>query len=137
MISPIAYKEFVEAELLAELEWLDASIFHLDGPGALTHLDALLEIPSLNGIQWCYGAGQPTAAYWIPVLKKIQNAGKLIYINAAPVDLDVLLEELKPEGLLLDINLIPNDLTYSKVFTEQEARAIIKKIENSYQRKAY
>ena len=99
MISPDMFKEFILPELMEEIEWLDGkTIFHLDGPGALKHLDMLLEIPKLAGIQWVYGAGQPTAAYWVPVLKKIQAAGKLIHIHIVPEDLDVLLEEIKPEG---------------------------------------
>ena len=64
MISPDMFKEFILPELMEEIEWLDGkTIFHLDGPGALKHLDMLLEIPKLAGIQWVYGAGQPTAAY--------------------------------------------------------------------------
>jgi hypothetical protein len=32
------------------------SLFHLDGPGALKHLDSLLELDALDGIQWVSGA---------------------------------------------------------------------------------
>lgn len=120
MISKDMYKEFVLPELLEELNYLDASIYHLDGPGALKHLDTLLDMEKLNGIQWVYGAGQPTASHWIPVLKKIQEAGKLIHINIVPEDLDVLLEEIKPEGVLYDLGCS----------SEEEARAILKKVEN-------
>ncbi len=126
MISKDMYKEFVEEELLMEINWLDASIFHLDGPGALRHLDSLLEIGNLKGVQWVYGAGQPTAAHWIDVLKKIQNAGKLIQISAYPSDIKPLLEQLKPEGLML--NIYP-DSDLGREFTEQEAKDIISMIE--------
>ncbi len=128
MLSGDMYKEFVEGEIRAELDILDASIFHLDGPGALRHLDALLELPDLNGVQWCYGAGQPTARHWLPVLKKIQASGKTIHVSAAPDDLDALMSELKPEGLLLDISPCPNDMT-ARSFTENEARDILRKVE--------
>lgn len=134
MISKDMYKEFIEPELLEEIKWLDASIFHLDGPGALKHLDSLLEIPELNGIQWVYGAGQPSAKHWIPVLKKIQDAGKLVQVSALPGDLDTLLSELKPEGLML---CMATDEFYSGSFTEQEAKDIILKVEKSYKRKLY
>jgi len=127
LISLDMYREFVEDEIRAELGILDASIFHLDGPGALRHLDALLELPDLNGVQWCYGAGQPTARHWLPVLKQIQAAGKTVHVSAAPGDIDVLLDELKPEGLLLDISPCPNDMTV-RSFTETEAKDIIKKV---------
>jgi hypothetical protein len=137
MLSSSMFMEFIEPELLSELDWMDASIFHLDGPSALRHLDALLEIPKLNGVQWCYGAGQPTARFQIEVLKKIQNAGKLIHISVEPADLDTLLEQLKPEGLIIDVLPIPNDISGTIKFTEQEAKDILKKIDNSYKRKLY
>lgn len=100
MISPAQFDELVVDELNAELNFLDASIFHLDGPDALRHLDRLLGIQMLDGIQWVYGAGQPTAAHWVDVLKKIQAAGKCFVINATPADMPVLLENLKPEGAM-------------------------------------
>ena len=127
MISQEMFGEFILDELKEEINFLDASIFHLDGPGALKHLDALLEIPELNGIQWVSGAGQPSAASWIPVLKKIQNAGKLINIYIEASDLDVLLEEIKPEGVMY----------YVGANTEQDAKDLIKKVEHSYKKKLY
>ena len=93
-------ESFVLPELLIELEMLDASIFHLDGPGALKHLDRLLEIDQLDGIQWVYGAGQPSAAHWIGVLKRIQDAGKCIQVNIRPSDILPLCEQLRPEGVM-------------------------------------
>lgn len=104
MISGEMYREFVEPELKEEIAYLKNTIFHLDGPGALRHLDALLELEELDGIQWVYGAGQPTAASWVPVLKKIQDKGKLIHVDIVPEDLPVLLENLKPEGVLYRVN---------------------------------
>jgi len=132
MISSDAFQRFVRPELLLELDWLDASIFHVDGPSALRHLDSLLAIPALDGIQWCYGAGQPTAAHWIPVLQRIQASGKLIHITVSPSDIQPLLENLKPEGLFLDINPMPNDISGTFHFEEEEARDIVAKIERYY-----
>jgi hypothetical protein len=127
MISGEMLVEFVLPELLKEIEWLDASIFHLDGPGALKHLDTLLDIPRLKGIQWVYGAGQPGASHWISVLKRIQAAGKLIQVAVEPEELDILLNELAPEGVMY--------VTGCK--TEQDARDLMKKVENSYKRKLF
>jgi len=120
MISQEMFKDFILPELLEEINFLDASIYHLDGPGALKHLDTLLSIEKLNGIQWVYGAGQPTASHWIPVLKKIQAAGKLIHVQIVPEDLDVLLQELNPEGVMYSTDCS----------SEEEARALLKKVEN-------
>ena len=119
MISTQMYEELVVGELLEELDFLDASIYHLDGPDALKHLDRLLAIDKLKGIQWVYGAGQPTASHWIPVLKKIQDAGKMIQIDVVPEELDIMLENLKPEGVMYTMN----------ARTEEEGRALMKKVE--------
>jgi hypothetical protein len=119
MISTQMYEELVVGELLEELDFLDASIYHLDGLDALKHLDRLLAIDKLKGIQWVYGAGQPTASHWIPVLKKIQDAGKMIQIDVVPEELDIMLENLKPEGVMYTIN----------ARTEEEGRALMKKVE--------
>jgi hypothetical protein len=104
MISGEMFEDLVIEELRAELAYLDASIFHLDGPGALRHLDRLLEIRELRGIQWVYGAGQPGAAHWVPVLKKIQAAGKTFQVSTTPEDLPVLLENLEPQGAMYIIS---------------------------------
>ncbi|MDR3121497.1 MAG: trimethylamine corrinoid protein 2 [Clostridiales bacterium] len=114
MISPDMFDDLVAEELNAELDFLDASIFHLDGPDALRHLDRLLELPTLHGIQWVYGAGQPTASHWIGVLRRIQAAGKAFQVAATPAELPFLLENLKPEGAMYVV----------EARTEAEARAL-------------
>ncbi|GHU67041.1 hypothetical protein FACS189447_08830 [Spirochaetia bacterium] len=104
MISKDMFEDLIVEELQAELAYLDASVFHLDGPGALRHLERLLEIKELDGIQWVFGAGQPSASHWIPVLKKIQQAGKTFQVNAEPEEIPVLLENLAPEGAMYLVN---------------------------------
>jgi len=104
MISEDAFEEYVVPGLLGELKFNGNSIYHLDGPGALRHVDRILELPGVNGIQWVYGAGQPSARHWVELLKKIQNAGKLIHIQCEPDDVEPLCSELNPEGVLLKID---------------------------------
>ena len=57
LISTSMYREFFLEELVNEINYLDYSIYHLDGPDALKHLDMILEIPRLNAVQWVPGAG--------------------------------------------------------------------------------
>lgn len=127
MISSQMVCDFVIPGIKQELNMLDASIFHLDGPGALKHLDLLLEIPNLKGIQWVYGAGQPGACHWIPVLKKIQQSGKLIQVAVKPEDLQTLLDELEPEGVMY----------CTECKCEQDAKDLIKMAEKSYRKKYF
>ena len=109
LLSETMFEEEIVPELIDELDYFDASIFHLDGPDALRHLDRLLRLEKLKGIQWVYGAGQPTASHWLPVLKKIQNAGKCIHVAATPEELPILLDNLAPEGVMYNVRAKTED----------------------------
>ncbi len=101
MISSAMFEEFFLPELLAEIAWLDRSIYHLDGPGALRHLDTLLAIEKLDAIQYVYGDGSGPATRWLPVYKSIQDAGKKLHITLTPGEIDAFMAELRPEGVML------------------------------------
>jgi len=90
MISTTMFRDIVLPQIVAEARFLGGrTLFHLDGPGALRHLDALLEVPEIAGIQWVYGSGAPSAAHWIPVLKRIQDAGKCVHVGIRPEEIDI------------------------------------------------
>ena len=80
MISPQMFDEFVKPELEATINRLPRAFYHLDGIGQLNHLDSLLTINQLNGVQWIPGDGKPDCAHWPEVYRKIHAAGKLIQI---------------------------------------------------------
>jgi hypothetical protein len=103
LVSPQAFRRFILPDIEAQTKWLDHSIYHLDGPCALQHLDALLEMPRLDGIQWVPGAGSGSMLQWIPLLKRIQRAGKLVHIAVAPEEVGPLLAELSAPGLMLSM----------------------------------
>lgn len=80
MIGPDMFDEFVKPELAATCRKLVNPFYHLDGPGQLPHLDSLLEIEELKGVQWVPGAGNKLMVEWPEVYRKIRAAGKLIQI---------------------------------------------------------
>lgn len=80
MISPEMFGEFVVPELIASCRRLPRSFYHLDGKGQLPHLEQLLNIPELSGIQWVPGAGQPDSRHWPEVFRKIVAAGKKAFV---------------------------------------------------------
>ena len=80
MIGPDAFNEFVKPELSETCRRLTNSFFHLDGIGSLKHLDALLSIEELGGIQWVPGAGQGPATEWLDIYRKILDNGKLLQL---------------------------------------------------------
>lgn len=118
MISTAMFEEFFVPEIEAEIAWLDRSIYHLDGPGALRHLDTLLAIEKLDAIQYVYGDGSGPATRWLPVFRRIQDAGKGIHVSLTPGEIDRFIEELRPEGVMLQT-------TASSV---EEADAILAKV---------
>ena len=119
MISPAMFEEFVLPDLLAETEWLDHSIFHLDGPGALKHLDALLEMPKLHAIQWVPGANSGAMLQWVPMLRRIQAAGRALHLSVEPEEVEPLMRQLRPEGLCLQ----------TSCQTEEEAHDLVRLVE--------
>ena len=50
MFSPAMFDEFVVPTMSQQCEWLDHSMFHLDGSQCLCHLDSLLGIEALGAI---------------------------------------------------------------------------------------
>lgn len=124
MISPDQFGEFVVPHLREQCRLLDhrQSIYHWDGPGQIPHLDHLLSIPELGGIQWIPGAGQegPGSLKWLPLYKRIQAAGKLLVLQwLSPHEIEPLMRELSPKGLLMSAGCA----------TEDEARDLLRKVE--------
>ncbi len=100
MIGPDMFEKFVKPELQSTCDKLTNAFYHLDGPGQLVHLDSLLEIESLKGVQWIPGAGSADATNWPEVYKKISEAGKKIQIlsplSEKPFDetLDIITDQI-------------------------------------------
>ncbi|MHC4982703.1 MAG: hypothetical protein ACYTF6_06000 [Planctomycetota bacterium] len=89
---------------LKEMEPLECSHYHLDGPGALRYLDTLLACAQLNGVQWVFGSGSGPAMKWLDVYRRIQAAGKSMEIHCSgPDEALEFLEHLRPEGLWLRV----------------------------------
>ena len=80
MIGPEMFDEFIKPDLQRTFRRLPQNFYHLDGVGQLPHLDSLLEISELRGIQWVPGAGQPEHDQWPEVYERIAEADKLIQI---------------------------------------------------------
>jgi 5-methyltetrahydrofolate--homocysteine methyltransferase len=80
MLGPRSFREFVLPELKATCRRLPRSFYHLDGVGQLKHLDALLAIEELDGIQWVPGDGQAEPACWVDVYRKILDSGKKLQV---------------------------------------------------------
>ena len=92
------------SDLDACCDELDYAFYHLDGRGQIAHLDQLLSLARLRGIQWVPGDGQPPADCWLPLLKRIRDGGKLcqVYVNSQGAL--TIVRELGGRGFLLVVN---------------------------------
>lgn len=102
MVGPLMFDEFVKPELVQSCRKLTNPFYHLDGMGQLIHLDLLLSIKELKGIQWVPGTGKPPPEEWKEVYQKIQKAGKLIHFTGDWQNFDRLVSKLgSAEGFIL------------------------------------
>ena len=104
MISPRMFREFVVPPLAAQCDWLDYSVYHLDGTTALQQLEPLLEIESLDAIEWTPQAGRPGGGSpeWYDLYRRIKAGGKSVEaIGVAPEEVVPLLDAVGPEGMLI------------------------------------
>jgi hypothetical protein len=108
MISKRLFDEVFLPGIRRECQFLDRSIYHLDGPGALRHLDSLLAIPELDAVQFVPGAGNEVFSRWVEVYRKIQAAGKGIQVGCRFNELDAVMEALQPQGLFLSVSGVPD-----------------------------
>jgi 5-methyltetrahydrofolate--homocysteine methyltransferase len=82
LISPEMFRAFVQPSLRKQCRELNCSLYHLDGPDAIKHVEALMEIKELNALQWTCGAGKPDGGseQWYPIYDKVHDAGKALWI---------------------------------------------------------
>jgi hypothetical protein len=107
MISPKAFQRFAVPFLREQAQKLDYSMYHLDGVGAIIHLDSVLEIEELNAVQWTPGIGQPQGGdpQWYDLYRRIKAAGKSVMPCWVEVnELEALLDAVGPDGLNIEMN---------------------------------
>jgi hypothetical protein len=80
MFSPDMFKEFVVPALTEQCEWLDHSMYHLDGTQCFGHLEHLLEIDALDAIEWTPQAGIESGGNprWYDLYRRIKAGGKSV-----------------------------------------------------------
>ena len=107
MISVDDYRRFVQPFIREQCQKIDYTLYHLDGVGAMHHLDALLEIKELNAIQWTPGVGEPQGGSpkWYDLYKKILAGGKSIMACWVTLDeLKPLLDNIGGEGVHIEMD---------------------------------
>lgn len=101
MLSPEMYSEFFLPEITELCNHMDNAMYHLDGPDAVRHVDALMTIDSLKAIQWVPGTGNDQIFSWLPMLRKIQEHDKhvLVYLPSDKEMLKAIFETLRADRM--------------------------------------
>jgi len=104
MISPAHFDRFVVPDLVTCCGAMDHSFYHLDGVGQLPHVDSLLAIDALRGIQWIPGSGHPEPEAWLDLLARIRDSGKRVQLYVSQEGARTIVRELGGRGFALHIN---------------------------------
>lgn len=122
MISPAMFERFVVPDLTTCCNHLDHGFYHLDGKGQIPHLDMLLSIKRLRGIQWIPGDGQRPPQEWLQLLKRIRDGGKLCQVFVTPEGARTIVRNLGGQGFFLVIQTEQSQ----DFLNSEEAKAFLK-----------
>ena len=148
MISIDDYRSFVQPFIREQCQKIDYTLYHLDGVGAMHHLDALLEIEELNAIQWTPGVGEPQGGSpkWYDLYKKILSGSKSIMACWVTLpELRPLLDNIGTDGIHLEMDFhneqeveealaIVEEYRHARntmPYIDRQVADIIKRVENS------
>jgi len=106
MIGPRSFQKLFLPDIARQARAVGRSIFHLDGPGAAKHYQALLDTPEISAIQYVTGAGNSVLPH-LPMLQHIQQRGRPLQVTVPAEEAVELSRRLDPRGLCL---LIEADL---------------------------
>jgi hypothetical protein len=120
MVSRKMFDEVFLPGIQRECQFYERCIYHLDGPGALRHLDSLLALPELDAVQYVYGAGNEGIHQWMQVYQKIQKAKKGVQVNCRIDEIPLVIENLDRRGLFLNVEDVPD---------RDSAHAMLKRLE--------
>ncbi len=121
-ISPAHFSEYFAKELEVEGDWASYATYHMDGPFCINNtLDEYLKIDQIDCIEFTPGVGDKptTTPSYFPLYRKIQEAGKKLYLLAKPEEVEIILKELSPKGLFLKVDMD----------SEEDALEMLKKVE--------
>jgi len=95
LMSPTQYREFIVNSLTKQTKKIDYTLYHLDGPDAIRHIDAIMGIEKLNALQWTPGVAEADGGdeKWYPLYDKVKEAGKSLWISMDQGNVDRFIEQ--------------------------------------------
>lgn len=116
MISDTMFRQYCLPHLIDQMDAMEYPFYHLDGTGALSHLDTLLAIDKLKVIQWVPGPGEKRVSMWYGLISRILEAGKSMQVFAEADEVEDLVKHVGARGLLVSVSA-----------TEEQAQRLIKR----------
>ena len=116
LMSPDNFRTCVLDSLKQACKPLDNVLYHLDGPDAIKHMDALMEVDGIKALQWTSGDAGPdgTLEDWDVIYDKARAAGKQLWVKVYSGDLkdwirntDRIVKKYGSKGLYLFFNDMP------------------------------
>ncbi|MBQ3078626.1 MAG: hypothetical protein IJC48_01320 [Clostridia bacterium] len=112
MIGPKMFDEFIAPELSISASRIQNAVYHMDGIGQIPHLESLLKIDGIRGIQWVPGDGEALKKDWTELLIRIIKSGKKLIAHAQ-----------KDDGRPVDFAPDPGQLLYNtKAFDRKDMK---------------
>ena len=121
MISSEMYREIFLPVLRRQTDYLDYSVYHVDGIKAFAHIPMLCELPGLQAFQVLPGAGKPSPLYYTDAVKAVQDREKNLHITIPSDEVEQALRLLSAKGLFIA----------TSTETEAEARELIDLVERN------
>lgn len=117
MISPDLFGKFVFPYLKEQSDKLDYSLYHLDGPGEIPHLDQILSIDSINAVQWVplpgiHDVGDPC---WDAMYQRILDSGKALHLSMAYERIEPFIKRMGKKGVLIRTGPINEKQAYELI----------------------
>ena len=83
MMSPKQFVQFIQPALDEQSKSADNVLYHLDGPDAIKHLPALMEIKGIDALQWTAGSYNPDGTHeqWFSIYDQARAAGKSLWVQ--------------------------------------------------------
>jgi len=119
MLSEDMFDRHIVPILRRQAEHLDHAIYHVDGPEAIRHIPSVAAIDSIDALNWIPGEGHGPMRKWAGLIKDMQGRGKPVQCEAAPEDVEAIMQVASPRGLLLCV----------RCASEEEADDLVKKVE--------
>ncbi|MCE5259620.1 MAG: hypothetical protein LLG44_11300 [Chloroflexi bacterium] len=102
MISPTMFAKLFIPVIERQTNYLDDTVYHVDGICAFAHVPALLELPRLQALQILPGAGKPSPLHYLDTLRLVQSKGRNLHITIPPEEVEEALGLLSARGLFIE-----------------------------------